>query len=445
MAAFLTVVAVRNRNTNCFVGSGRTPAARFSQELILRRKGGSGSAYWSDPSLAFGELSNFSYDVGRKIEFKQLLQEKGDVIGPYCVDDERRQIVFVETEPGFDPAFTGPFYFQSQRNNAIKVYTVPYEEYIRVIDELPKTHTNNVLLVYNTSRCGSTLLSQCLDKINGMQSISEPDVLTSLTHIAAEAKNTRDEELKTLARASIKLLCHLRRNLHPERDGVCIKFRFQMVYIADLVHKAVPDAKAVFLYRDGLDVIDSMGAAFINTGSYKIIRGIGLDILYVFHLSSLMTHLWKLMPLIRDKKRFPISCYKAVGAVSPFIFSWMSVMTYAMEAYNCKILDGLIRYEELIKGKTDYVIKMLGAVGLDVPEQETDLSHAKGIFSRDSHGRNSITTSKRNLLCEKTGKKVRKGFTYLQDYEVEVIKDVFSRHGEITTADFIIPGTIMAE
>jgi len=59
-----------------------------------------------------------------------------DLLGPYCVDDETCSIVFVETAPDFDPAESGPFYFQSQREHAVRVYTIPFEEYNRVIAEL---------------------------------------------------------------------------------------------------------------------------------------------------------------------------------------------------------------------------------------------------------------------------------------------------------------------
>jgi len=425
-----------------FMSSGRTPPATFAQELILKRKGGKGSAYFSDPSLAFGELSNFTYTKGRRISFRELVEDKWDVIGPYCVDDETRTVVLVETPPGVDPATEGPFYFQTQRDNAIKVYTVPYDEYISVIESLPNTHTDNVLLVYNTARCGSTLLSQCLDQVSGFQSISEPDALTSLTHIASEAHDTRDEDLTNLARANIKLLAHLRRRHFPERDGLCIKFRFQMVYVADILAKAVPDAKAVFLYRNGLDVVDSMGAAFINTGPYKVIRAIGLDVLYVFHASTLLLHLWKLMPLIKDTDRFPQKCYKSLGAVSPFVFSWMSVMTYAMEARQCGLLHALVRYEELVQGKTEYVVKMLHACGLRAnSDQEGTPVVSPALFSSDVH--TGVTRSSRTSYDD-NGKVRRKGYTYLQPHEADMVKAVFARHGVIQGPNYIIPGTLMA-
>lgn len=432
------------REQNIFIRTGKEPVATFAQELILKKKGGKGSAYFCDPSVAFGSLDDFQYTAGERISFKRLLEEKFDVIGPYCVDDERRQIVLVETPRGFDPAETGPFYFQSQRDNAIKLYTVPYDEYHRVIESLDKamTRTDNLLLVYNTSRCGSTLLSKCLDTLVNMQSISEPDVFTSLTHMASEAYGTRNQDIIDLARSHAKLLVYLRRRLYPQRSAICIKFRFQCVYAAHLFQQGIPDAKAIFLYRNGLDVIDSMGAAFINTGLYRFIRSISLDSIYVYYASSLPEHLWKLMPLMKDTTRFPETCYKWLGAVSPFVMTWISVMHSAMEAYNSGVICTMIRYEDLIQEKTRLVNRMLRKTGINVP-----LNHSHGslaVFQRDSHA-NTTTHSRRSTRDAKTGKVIRKGFVYLKQGDISTIKDVILRHEVIGTPDFIIPGTLTSK
>lgn len=424
---------------NMFVSTGKTASATFAQELILKKKGGKGSDYFSDASLGFGELSNFRFTKGRQIDFKQLLEEKGEVIGPYCVDDERRQIVFVETESNFDPAEVGPFYFQSQREHAIRLYTVPFEEYNRVIAELPNTHTNNLLMVYNTSRCGSTLLSKCCDNITEMQAISEPDVFTSLAHIASEAKGTRDDDIISLARSSGKLLCYLRRLKHPDRDAVCLKFRFQTIYINKLIKKALPDAKPVFLYRNGLDVIDSMGAAFINTGLYRAIRCIGVDTFYIWHISTLPHHLWKLLPLIRDQ-RFPKESFKPLGAVVPFVFTWLSVIEAAIEAQKQGDIAVSIRYEDMVQGKEAYVRKMLETVGM-LADKKHPAEPSANVFSSDVH--EGVTKSSRTKFND-NGDVVRSAdFAYLNPGDVEMIQNVMSYHETILHSEYIVPGTLV--
>jgi len=302
------------------------------------------------------------------------------------------------------------------------------------------------LMVYNTSRCGSTLLSKCLDQISNTRSYSEPDVLTSLTHIASEAHGTRDVDIISLARSSLKLLCYLRRRRYPGCDTVCIKFRFQMVYIAELLQQAVPDAKAIFLYRNALDVIDSMCAAFINTGAYRIIRKIGLDIFFVFHVSTLPEHLPKLMPLMNDTDRFPQSSYKPLGGVCPFVLSWVSVMHYGLAGSRSGCIQACIRYEDLIIGKTALVSKMLGAVGLlpnnNNTKQEKDFCPSDDVFKKDAHEGHAVTQSKRTVFNEETGAVEVRSFAYLRGDDPVGIRDVLTLHEEIEHSDFVIPGTI---
>lgn len=435
-----------NRNLNLFLGSGRKPPARYSRELLLKQRGGKGDGYFCDPSVAFGSLTDFDFVEGRKIDFKQLLQEKGETIGPYCVDDESRSVVFVETDGDIDPAEVGPFYFQSQRDHAIRLYTVPYEEYHRVISALDEklSCTKDLLLVYNVSRCGSTLLSKCLDNLKQFRSISEPDIMTSLTHMASEAQGSRDDDIIALCHSSAKLLCYLRRRRYPDCESVCIKFRFQMVYISDLVHKALPEAKAIFLYRNALDVVDSMGAAFINTGFYRAVRIIGLDVLYVYYLSTLPQHLWKLMPLMKDRLRFPPHCYMWLGAVSPFVLSWLSTMHYAMIAHGKGHVLALIRYEDLIRGRTELVAKMLQTLGMLPachqidPSQKTDLTK---VFLTDAHANHS-TFSRRTVFDESSGRTVRKGYAYLRGRDADMVQGVIRRHEVIQRSDYVIPGTL---
>ena len=96
----------------------------------------------------------------------------------------------------------------------------------------------------------------------------------------------------------------------------------------------MPDAAAVFLYRNCIGVVDSACAAFFDTALLSLIRGLRLDCLYLYHLTSLKQHLIKFMPVLSDTERFPQSCYEQLGAVSGPLMSWISAMTDAEKAYK---------------------------------------------------------------------------------------------------------------
>jgi hypothetical protein len=217
-----------------------------------------------------------------------------------------------------------------------------------------------------------------------------------------------------------------------------------MVYIAELMRKAVPDAKAIFLYRNAFDVVDSMCAAFINTGVYRMIRKLGVDVFYVYHVSTLPQHLPKLMPLMHDTERFPQSCYKNLGAVSPFIMSWISAMHYALAGQRAGSIQVCIRYEDMIIGKTALVSKMLAAVGLlpgEFKVKEED-SRSDDVFKRDAHQGHSVTQSKRTVFNEETGAVEVRNFAYFRGDDPDMIRNFLANHEEIEHSDYVLPGTI---
>jgi len=434
----------RNKQvTNIFAGSGQSNPAVCSQEFLLQRRGGQGNDYFLDPSAGFSSIHDFDYVPGKHITFRHLLKAKSRVLSLYCIDDENRQIVLVETPAGFDPSEHGS-YFQAQRKHAIKLYTVPYDEYHAVVRTLNKemVSTSNVLFNYNTSRCGNAFSKYLNPR---MQSISEPDIFTSLSNIASESYGTRNAELIALARSSVQLLCYLHRHRHPERKDICIKFRPQVVYIADLIQKAIPDAKSIFVYRRALDVIDSKCVEFIKDNSfYWLIRFLRLDVFYLYYFSNLTDHLYKVMPLIKDTRRFPLSSYREFGFISFFIMSWLSVMHKAMEALESGNISVSVEWQELVFHQEALVCKILKSINFPSPVDDMVIHKRTGSLNRY---RNQCTLYRQRSQCRYAkrtyyaDKKVRDGYIFLNEIEVFEIKAFMTRH-EIGIPDFVIPRTL---
>lgn len=428
------VVAYKDnqRPKNLFISSGNTKAAIKCYELILTSKGQGDDFFSSHRPLGFADIQDFSYKRGKQIDFAHLLKTRPFSVEPYCVDDERRQIIFVEMPMAFDSAMVGPFYFCTQRDFAKRLYAVPYEEFHSVCENLGEIDMTRLILLYNTSRCGSTLVSKAFDSLAGVQSISEPDMFTSLTHMAAEAQGDPDKlkDISRIARSTARLLLHLRGNRYPDRPILCLKFRFQVINICDILKEALPDANSMFLYRNAIDVIDSMGSAFINGGLYRAIRAIGLDVAYVYHFSALPTQLWKLIPLFGDKT-LPQKEYKCLGAVSPFTLGWMSVMEKALEAQRNGWITTFFRYEDLIQHKSKLLTKVLDHAGF---EPSSDMDRTDETFGEDVQDGSVVQSARKQSN--------NRAFVYLKSFDVSNITRVISLRPEVNHSDFIIPGTI---
>ncbi len=171
----------------------------------------------------------------------------------YSFDDELRCAIFVETPPEIDLT-AAPFYYRDQKSHARRIITVPYEIFNALAEKLPDP--SRLVLLHSVGRCGSTLLCHALGKLGNIVSLSEPDVYTCAAGMRPP-DGSRDAELTELLRSATRFL-----KFHTPAAGegvLLLKFRSWCLEVADLLHQACPDARALFLSRDLEGWIRSMG------------------------------------------------------------------------------------------------------------------------------------------------------------------------------------------
>lgn len=78
---------------------------------------------------------------------------------------------------------TGPFMYINQFNLCSELIRMPLESFLRLADEVGDPKAKLVILS-NTGRCGSTLLTQLFEDLPQTVAISEPEVLMAFTHEA---------------------------------------------------------------------------------------------------------------------------------------------------------------------------------------------------------------------------------------------------------------------
>src|SRR6185503_4627513 len=135
-------------------------------------------------------------------------------ISLYCLDDENRQALFVQTPAGVD-LLRAPFYYLAQYQHAQRLIAVPYDTLHRLADELAEP--GNLVLIYSVGRCGSTLISQALKAVDGLLSYSEPDVYTQIAMLR-HRNRSRDEEY-------LRLIGSCTRILRRDASTMVLKFR----------------------------------------------------------------------------------------------------------------------------------------------------------------------------------------------------------------------------
>jgi hypothetical protein len=190
---------------------------------------------------------DFELEPAGELPAERVLEDA--TLSVYCVDTERRAILFVRTPPEVDLGRV-PFVYAAQYEHATEVVAVPYEAAF-TLARRAALDASKLVLVYSVGRCGSTFVSAALRTVEGAVSFSEPDAYFGLERLKG------DPDLDRLVHACTVLLCAPR-----PASTWALKLRSNGIELAPSFRAVFPDAKRVFLYRDGVDWARSAARAF---------------------------------------------------------------------------------------------------------------------------------------------------------------------------------------
>jgi hypothetical protein len=201
--------------------------------------------------LDIARLSDFRYREGAVVDAKVILDHPQTTL--YCVDDDHRQAVFVESPPELDLS-QRPFYFIEQYKHAQRLLTVSYQT-LHELAAVAGVRFQRLIPMQSVGRCGGTLLSRALNRLNTVFSLDEPDFFTNVAMTRPD-NGSRDAELTALLRSGTQLMY---RPMKPGVDTLLLKFRPFAIKGGDLMYQAFPDAKSIFLYRNAETWARSVG------------------------------------------------------------------------------------------------------------------------------------------------------------------------------------------
>ncbi len=344
-------------------------------------------------------LDNFVVRDGGSVDLSILDQP---TVSLYCLDDEAQRAIFVETPPGAD-LDAAPFYYVAQYEQAQRLIAVPIEDFHRVADTLP---TGDLIFVHSTGRCGSTLISQALATVEGVRSLSEPDIYTQI-HLMRFLDHTRDAEYQ-------RLLASATRFYTSRSPTTAIKFRAMCISVGDLLGAAFPDAKNLFLYRHAETWVRSM-----NLEMRPIeVRRVPLA------EQDIPRHWMGIAPLIipfsEQHGRMPTpNELMALG--------WVSLMAQYLALHEAGHPFLAVRYED-IKAQPKAVLAAI----FDYCGLEADVDRAYEVFGKDSQAGTEWSQEQRQ----------QRAIVPLEDEDYAQFRAVISEHPVIRSADFIAPGTL---
>ena len=282
----------------------------------------------------------------------------------YSFNDELRCAIFVETSPEIDLT-AAPFYYRNQKNHARRIFTVPYDVFNALAEKLPDP--SRLVLLHSVGRCGSTLLCHALGKLGNIVSLSEPDVYTCAAGMRPP-DGSRDAELTELLRSATRFL-----SFHTPAVGegvLLLKFRSWCLEVADLLHRACPDAQALFLSRDLEGWIRSMGRLLRLNDPEKEAwyQRQGTDTPMFIYPRDRFISLLRRSPFVPEVWLEDVT------------LGWVSLMVRYGELYRQGVITHALTYDDLVRQPQP----ALQAVATACKVPVGDFSAALAVFEQDS-------------------------------------------------------------
>jgi hypothetical protein len=368
------------------------------RRLIIRDK-------CREHQFAIASPSDFDCSDGPVVDPKLVLQD--DRLSLYCIDTELPRVLFVQTPEPLDPSAT-TFMYQTQHRDAESLVSVPLDIFHRLARDIA-LDPRSVVFVQSTGRCGSTLVSKVFAALEGVASWSEPDVFTGLTNMRP-FDHSRDREVADLCESAVRFTCkpvRSRRTTHH-----VLKFRSQVMELADLLCERVAGAKTVFMYRNAITWLDSVFRSLLRT------RPIEDDA----YNQGMQDSFARRHPLVAD--------YVRPGPpMSPaclWTLSWLSSVERYLQLCDAGQAGFALRFEDLKSDSEGLIRKLLAYTNLT----PVDWTAVRAVLERDSQEGTMVARAEADRARQTSA-------VYLD----EAARVVASRP-RLSGPDMCLPGTI---
>ena len=145
-----------------------------------------------------------------------------------------------------------PFIRNSQVENCRRLIVVPLPAFHRMSEELgdPK---GQLVFLFNTGRCGSTLLTHMLEHTGVCVAVSEPDAAQILTRWYRRRGDS--ESLRQVTRDCVRWLCRPYKAIKP--TTYVVKISGTSSCAAPILTTVFPDSRCVYVYRNVVPMAQS--------------------------------------------------------------------------------------------------------------------------------------------------------------------------------------------
>jgi hypothetical protein len=343
--------------------------------------------------------SDFRVREGGAVDPRIVLQQPNLTL--YCLDFENRQALFVETPPDCELS-RAPFLYQAQYDAASRLIQVPFETLHRLAAEVV-IDPASLILIYSVGRCGSTLVSRAFNEVEGVDSLSEPDVFTQMLGYWG-AGNLEGAEKAELLKSCTLLQCAP--GWSQGATAWALKFRSMVMEMGDLFYSVFPEARLVFLYRNAAPWARSflrLMRVADPTAPMPLTGGGGFR---------------RAIPRLASRE--------SVSRLELLASMWLSVMEKCLEVQRRGIPLFIARYEELNAAPRDVLAAMFAYCGLSAGA----VGNLDTVLEQDSQAGSPLARAS-----------VEEAPVPVTQEHIDALCQLINEFSQELTADTILPGT----
>ncbi|XP_078604018.1 uncharacterized protein LOC144877829 isoform X2 [Branchiostoma floridae x Branchiostoma japonicum] len=391
-----------------------------------------------------------------------FMKERGHEFSPYTVDWARETVLFVRTQEGVDLKEKG--YLQlAQRTYVQELLSIPFSQLQGVADAVSEKIADvRNIFIYITARCGSTLVVKATNALPSAMAIHAPDVysIIAMAHHKVQRGETpgdigtipdvlRDDESTIAFVKNISTLYNhyfLRNDAKGGRSTIMYKLKSHAVTFAKVMAKAHPEAKTLFMYRNGVKMVES--SIRLNYGGckedyYDWVKAMktmdrkrrefyeeNLDLMPEFYF------------IFGDDPKLKTAQHNAHQLYYYMTF-WQGAMQEALDLQREDpehFFHAVINYRALADRKEEAYLEMMEKLGitLDIDDTANRKALAK-VFRKDSQSGTVISSHKKE---EKDNWKPHAD-VWLGEWERRIFDNIFKRTNlEVNDPAFVFPNTI---
>lgn len=361
---------------------------------------------------------DFQTTPGPTLPEETLLRDPS--LSLYCIDPARRVALFVSTRPDAR-IYEEPFLYQAQNKHAQYLVSASFDTLDR-LGTRAALRIKRIAFLFSVGRCGSTLVSRMLSVAPGVISLSEPDVYSQLVYLR-QHDGSRDEEITEIARLCAPFLFG---SALDSIELLVVKPRSFGTELAPLLWRAHPQMRAVFMYRNGEEVVASFLRMLDGRAGLRIPRGAWALRLWLLLQPSMAQRALYMIPLLHEH---PMRDFLPAGLAGPVLAHWVSVLHRYHALRDAGLPIAALRYEDLIADTKG----LLGTLFAWLELPPAALAAAQKLMDSDSQAG--------SVLARDPGEDP----PALREDERRRIHELVAGFAKIGTLDVRLPGTLTGE